>query len=133
MTWRSNWKSGFAPAKPWSAPIADYLAVGEANFPDGFTRSITALAVSDPDGDGPRESLLWIGYGDATRNLGTKTPIEFRYFVSPEDPGFRAARVLAGPPVTASADCAATSSKSSKRVSNKAKTPRGTVQGVCDE
>jgi hypothetical protein len=93
----------FAPAKPWSAPIADYLAVGEANFPDGFTRSITALAVSDPDDDGPRESLLWIGYGDATRNLGTKTPIEFRYFVSPEDPGFRAARVLAGPPVTASA------------------------------
>lgn len=93
----------FAPAKPWSAPIADYLAVGEANFPDGFTRSITALAVSDPDGEGPRDPLLWIGYGDATRNLGTKTPIEFRYFVSPEDPGFRVARVLAAPPVTASA------------------------------
>jgi hypothetical protein len=92
----------FEPAKPWSAPIADYLAVGEANFPDGFTRSITALAVSDPDGDGPREALLWIGYGDATRNLGTKTPIEFRYFVASEDPGVRVARVLAAPPVTAS-------------------------------
>ncbi|MFZ9692182.1 MAG: hypothetical protein ACO3EP_09065 [Phycisphaerales bacterium] len=92
----------FASAEMWSAPIADYLAVGEANFPDGFTRSITALAVSDPDGDGPRESLLWIGYGDATRNLGTKTPIEFRYFVASEDPGFRVARVLAAPPVTAS-------------------------------
>lgn len=89
----------FGPAKPWSSPIADYLAVGEANFPDGFTRSITALAVSDPDDDGPRETMLWIGYGDATRNLGTKTPIEFRYFVSPEDPGHRVARVLAGPPV----------------------------------
>ncbi len=89
----------FGPAKPWSSPIDDYLAVGEANFPDGFTRSITALAVSDPDGAGPRESLLWIGYGDATRNLGTKTPIEFRYFVSPDDPGHRVARVLAGPPV----------------------------------
>ena len=89
----------FGPAKPWSSPIADYLAVGEANFPDGFTRAITALAVSDPDAAGPRESLLWIGYGDATRNLGTKTPIEFRYFVSPEDPGHRVGRVFAGPPV----------------------------------
>ena len=92
--------SGFGPATSWSEPIMDYLAVGEANFPDGFTREITALDAFDPDGRGPQPELLWIGYGDATRNMGSKTPVEFRYFISPEDPGYRVARVLAAPPVT---------------------------------
>ncbi|MGA1017401.1 MAG: hypothetical protein ACO3YY_05370, partial [Phycisphaerales bacterium] len=92
--------SGFGPATSWSEPIADYLAVGEANFPDGFTREITALDAFDPDGRGPQPELLWIGYGDATRNMGSKTPVEFRYFISPEDPGYRVARVRAAPPVT---------------------------------
>lgn len=83
----------FAPAVPWSEPIADYLARGAELHPDGFNRAITALM---PEGD-----RLWIGYGDATKNLGTPAPIEFRYLAkaadctSCADPKPRLARVLA--------------------------------------
>ncbi len=77
----------FRAAEPWAEPIRDYLARGERSFPDGFNRAITALTVF--------EGRLWLGYGDATRNLGTPAPVEFRYFSRPEDPQAVAARVLA--------------------------------------
>lgn len=61
-----------ATLEVWSEPIADYIARGEKLHPDGFNRAITTLM--------PFEGRLWIGYGDATKNLGTPAPVEFRYF-----------------------------------------------------
>jgi hypothetical protein len=75
----------FEQPAPWAEPIADYLAVGAKQFPDGFNRAITALRVFDDQ--------LWIGYGDATKNLGTVVPIELRRFASPERPAWQAAPV----------------------------------------
>ncbi len=88
----------YQAAETWSEPIADYLAIGREKFPDGFTTSITALETFDPDGPGREPARLWIAYGDATRNMGTQTPIEFRYFEDASDPQPKSAVVLAGPP-----------------------------------
>ena len=77
----------FEPPQPWAMPIADYIAFGAANFPDGFNRALTTLQVF--------ADRLWIGYGDATANLGTRVPIEFRSFASPDEPTWTAAHVLA--------------------------------------
>ncbi len=77
----------FEAPRPWAKPIADYLAFGGENFPDGFNRAITAL---QPFGD-----RLWLGYGDGAANLGTRVPIEFRAFSSPRDPTVSAA-IVAG-------------------------------------
>ena len=77
----------FQAAEPWAEPLGDYLERGKRSCPDGFNRAITALALF--------EGRLWLGYGDATRNLGTPALIEFRYFPRPEDPQAVAARVLA--------------------------------------
>ncbi len=77
--------TAFGPLKPWAQPIADAIVVGEEAFPNGFRRNITTLRA--------HEGRLWMGYGDGTANLGTVTPIEFRYFASADDPTVRAAVV----------------------------------------
>lgn len=79
--------ASFGPLEPWARPIEDAIAVGEAAFPKGFRRNITTLRAHG--------GRLWMGYGDGTANLGTETPIEFRWFASANDPTPRAARVLA--------------------------------------
>ena len=77
---------GFEEPLLWAQPIRDALAAGERSFPDGFHRGITALQVFG--------GRLWIGYGDATKNLGTVVPIEFRSFASPDEARWSAAEVL---------------------------------------
>lgn len=67
--------SGFTA---WASPIEDYLAVGQSVQGDNFNHSINDLAAM---GD-----RLFIAYGDADYNLGEHTPIEIRYFASPDDP-----------------------------------------------
>jgi hypothetical protein len=62
----------YLPAKLWSEPIEDALRIGEQSFPDGFNRGISTLQVFD--------GRLWFGYGDSAKNLGSVTPVEFRYF-----------------------------------------------------
>ena len=47
----------------WAEPIPDAIATGEAAFEGDFDRGITTLR--------PFEGRLWMGYGDATRNLGS--------------------------------------------------------------
>ena len=75
------------PLEPWANPIDDALAVGKTAFEDDFTKGITTLQ--------PFEGRMWVGYGDATRNLGSELPIEFRWFEGPDDPIARTADVLA--------------------------------------
>lgn len=71
--------SRFDPPTPWARPIEDYLAAGvETVGPEGaFERGIHDLVAFD--------DRLFIGYGDATVNLGRVTPIELRAFTDPED------------------------------------------------
>lgn len=76
----------FGALEPWARPIDDYLAVGEREYPGQFSRDVNELA--------PHGGRLYLGYGDGTVNLGEKTAIEFRYFVSAADPAARAALVL---------------------------------------
>ncbi len=99
----ANPPAAFDAPRPWAEPISDYLTVGEERFPGGFFRDVNDLAVA---GDG-RTDRLWIGYGDATRNMGTAMPIEFRFFAGPDDPEVRIARVIAGPPELSAAQGAA--------------------------
>jgi hypothetical protein len=66
----------FGAFEPWSSPIDDYLAVGTAMNPGVFDAHIHDLA---PLGD-----RMFIGYGDATYNLGEHIPIEFRFFTKGE-------------------------------------------------
>ncbi|MCP4938235.1 MAG: hypothetical protein GY921_03565 [Phycisphaeraceae bacterium] len=73
--------------EPWAEPIPDALAVGEVAFEGDFDRGITTLR--------PFEGRLWMGYGDATRNLGSEVPVEFRWFAGADDPVARTADVLA--------------------------------------
>ncbi len=85
---RSHFPLRFEAATPWADPIRAYLEAGEEHFPQGFSRGITTLEVFD--------GRLWMGYGDATRNMGSKVPIEFRSLASSDDPTWVAAPVLAG-------------------------------------
>lgn len=63
----------------WATPIDDYLAAGDAAHPDDpFLRGIHDLAAFD--------GHLWLGYGDATYNLGRVIPIALRGFSDPTDP-----------------------------------------------
>ncbi len=71
----------------WAEPIPDALAVGEAAFDGDFDQGITTLR--------PFEGRLWMGYGDATRNLGSEIPVEFRWFAGADDPVARTADVFA--------------------------------------
>ncbi|RPG14608.1 MAG: hypothetical protein CBB69_011615, partial [Phycisphaera sp. TMED9] len=71
----------------WAEPIPDAIATGEAAFEGDFDRGITTLR--------PFEGRLWMGYGDATRNLGSEIPVEFRWFAGADDPVVRTADVLA--------------------------------------
>ena len=64
--------------EPWGYPIQDYIDVHTVEFgEDGFFKSIFDLAVF--------EDRLYLGYGDADRNLGRITPIEIRFWTQ-EDP-----------------------------------------------
>ena len=75
------------PFEPWAEPINDALEVGEAAFDGEFSRGITTLQ--------PFEGRVWIGYGDANRNIGSEIPVDFRWFEAPDDPIARTADVLA--------------------------------------
>lgn len=77
----------FGPFEAWASPIEDYKAVGEAELPGKYDPGIGELA---PFGD-----RLWLGYGDGNYNMGTYTPIEFRFFASATDPAHAAALVEA--------------------------------------
>ena len=66
----------FAAPASWAKPIEDYIAAGKAKLGhENFERAIHDLVVY--------EGRLYLGYGDATYNLGRVTPIEMRYFKSP--------------------------------------------------
>ncbi len=75
----------FGGFEPWASPIEDYKAVGEVELPGDYDPSIAELM--------PFGGRLFIGYGDGNYNMGTYTPIEFRYFASAEDPAHAAALV----------------------------------------
>jgi hypothetical protein len=69
----------WAAPEPWASPIDDYIAAGEAALPDDpFLRGVHDLIVFDDQ--------LWIGYGDATYNLGRVQLIQLRAFTDPSDP-----------------------------------------------
>ena len=60
----------------WTNPIEDYIAINTEELGHGnFMKEIFDLTVF-----GER---LYLGYGDATLNLGRITPIEIRYFTDP--------------------------------------------------
>ena len=89
---QSSSKSTSSPMSPgpltaWAEPIPEAIEVGEQAFPDGFTRSITTLQ--------PFDGRMWIGYGDATKNLGSEIPVVFKWFASADDPTARTADVMA--------------------------------------
>ncbi len=69
----------FGAFEEWATPIADYIELGDGTqYASVYNKSITDLIVFD--------GRMWLGYGDATYNLGGFTPIEFRYFQSSDDP-----------------------------------------------
>lgn len=76
-----------SPLEPWAEPINDALEVGAEAFEGDFNSGITTLQ--------PFEGRVWIGYGDATKNIGSELPVVFRWFESPRDPIARTADVLA--------------------------------------
>ena len=76
-----------AAPEEWGSPIDAYIAVGDVEFPDGFDRNIKDLVV--------HRDMLWIGYGDGTRNMGSSTPVEYRYYSSPSATEAQIARVEA--------------------------------------
>ena len=76
-----------AAPEEWGSPIDAYIAVGDVEFPDGFDRNIKDLVV--------HRDMLWIGYGDGTRNMGSSTPVEYRYYPSPSATVAQIARVEA--------------------------------------
>lgn len=67
----------FEPMGTWARPIEDYIAfhIDELGH-DQFDRSVQELHVFD--------GRLYLGYGDATLNLGRTTPIEVRRWSEPE-------------------------------------------------
>lgn len=69
----------FAPFEPWAEPIADYISEAATALQTwDFYWGIHDLAVHD--------HRLYIGYGDATHNVGSLVPIEIRSWSTP-DPG----------------------------------------------
>ena len=66
----------FAAPASWAKPIEDYITAGYTKLQHyNFERSIHDLVVYG--------GRLYLGYGDATYNLGRVTPIEMRYFAAP--------------------------------------------------
>ncbi len=67
----------YAAPSLWAQPIEDYLAAGRDHVgPQGtFNEALQDLVVF--------EDRLYIGYGDATENLGRIIPIQIRSFASP--------------------------------------------------
>lgn len=78
-------EQSFGGFEPWARPIEDYIDVGAQVQPGLFNMRINDLAAS--------EARLWIAYGDADYNLGEHIPIEFRYFVSADDPAAQSANI----------------------------------------
>ncbi|MFH2010672.1 MAG: hypothetical protein ABI333_28990 [bacterium] len=67
----------FGPFEPWAEPIADYIQdVAQALQTWDFYWGIHDLAVHD--------HRLYIGYGDATHNAGSRVPIEIRAWSRPD-------------------------------------------------
>lgn len=68
----------YGPLEPWGDPIADYLTAGHAHVGGwAFFRGIHDLAVW--------HGRLYLGYGDADKNLGRVIPIAIRSYGSPDD------------------------------------------------
>jgi hypothetical protein len=66
----------YGPFEPWAEPLADYheaamQALGTRNFEWGIHDLITW------------QDRLYLGYGDATANVGRHVPIEVRFFTAP--------------------------------------------------
>jgi len=55
-----------------SYPHVDYLQKGDSLYGYEFNQAVTSLMLHN--------GKLWMGYGDATKNMGTTMPIEFRYY-----------------------------------------------------
>lgn len=67
----------FAPFEPWAKPIADYISEAATALQTwDFYWGIHDLAVHD--------HRLYIGYGDATHNVGSLVPIEIRAWQTPD-------------------------------------------------
>ncbi len=67
----------FAPFELWAEPIADYISEAASALQSlNFYRGIHDLAVHD--------HRLYIGYGDATANVGRLVPIEIRSWQTPD-------------------------------------------------
>jgi hypothetical protein len=67
----------FAPFELWAEPIADYISEGATALQTwDFYWGIHDLAVHD--------HRLYIGYGDATHNVGSLVPIEIRSWQTPD-------------------------------------------------
>ncbi|MGM0596486.1 MAG: hypothetical protein ACQES9_05540 [Myxococcota bacterium] len=65
----------FQLAELWAAPVEDYITAGASELGImNFNRSISDLQVFDGN--------FYLGYGDATHNLGRISTIEPRYFTS---------------------------------------------------
>ena len=76
-------EQAFGAFAAWSSPIEDFRLFGVNDNIEGFTQEITDLVVFDDQ--------LWLGYGDANLNFGTKLTgigaggIQFRYFDDPDN------------------------------------------------
>lgn len=72
----------FGPLEPWSEPLGDYLEV-VAVHPQRETimKGVHELAVFD--------SRLYLGFGDATVNMGREFAIDLRYWELPDPAGIQ--------------------------------------------
>ncbi|MBU3742455.1 MAG: hypothetical protein FGM24_09260 [Candidatus Kapabacteria bacterium] len=69
-------------------PHVDYLQKGDSLYGYDFNQAVTDLMLHN--------GKLWMGYGDATKNMGSSMPIEFRYYsVSGTDTTMSSAEVIA--------------------------------------
>ncbi len=67
----------YPPLEFWAAPIEDYISAAATALQSwDFYRGIHELAVHD--------HRLYIGYGDATHNVGSLVPIEIRSWSTPQ-------------------------------------------------
>ncbi|MDA3862812.1 MAG: hypothetical protein PF689_02985 [Deltaproteobacteria bacterium] len=73
----------FQLAQPWATPIEDYITAGASELGNmNFNQAISDLQVFDGN--------FYLGYGDATYNLGRVSAIEPRYFTSLDASSLRA-------------------------------------------
>lgn len=80
--------SEFTEPETLSYPHVDYLQKGDSLFGYDFNQTVTDVVL--------HRGKLWMGYGDATKNMGSIIPIEFRYYsVQGTDTVMTSAEVIA--------------------------------------